>query len=304
MTAVEIDHLHYESSLVRIGSFRCPPTHPEFDTAGQITSYLLAFPRTSVYIQHASAPPVIADPNVVMLYNPGQEYRRKALSEKGDRTDWFTFSPATVREVLQPVDPAAAEREQLFLFSHSPSAPYLYLRQRLVLQHTTSGGQDRLFIEETMQEVLAQVVVQAYRAAGRDPRQRQKPQRQRRARTERAHRELVEGARALLARRYAASLTLEEIAGALYTSPYHLARLFRRHTGQTIHSYRNQMRLHASLERVADGVDLSQVALDLGYGSHSHFSSAFSSAYGFPPSTFRQAASARTVREMSKILTV
>jgi AraC-like DNA-binding protein len=50
------------------------------------------------------------------------------------------------------------------------------------------------------------------------------------------------------------------------------------------------VRLRAALEALP-GQDLTQLALDLGYSSHSHFSERFRQVYGRTPSEFRRAAS-------------
>jgi AraC family transcriptional regulator len=87
------------------------------------------------------------------------------------------------------------------------------------------------------------------------------------------------------------------------SSVFHLCRTFRRHTGSTLHGYRNQMRLRTALEQVAaPASDLTDLALDLGYSSHSHFTSAFRKAFGMAPSTFRRKATVQAVRELSSLL--
>jgi AraC-like DNA-binding protein len=89
----------------------------------------------------------------------------------------------------------------------------------------------------------------------------------------------------------------------VHYSPYHLARLFRREVGVPIHQYVNRLRLAAALERLADGVaDPTELALDLGYSSHSHFSDYFRRAFGTSPSAFRRLGTASRLRELSKNL--
>ena len=57
-----------------------------------------------------------------------------------------------------------------------------------------------------------------------------------------------------------------------------------------MHAYRNDVRLRLSLEAVMDGEqDLSQIALDAGFSSHSHFTSAFRAHFGLTPSGARDA---------------
>jgi AraC-like DNA-binding protein len=56
-----------------------------------------------------------------------------------------------------------------------------------------------------------------------------------------------------------------------------------------MHGYRNQLRLRAALESLRDPrVDLSGLALDLGFSSHSHFTVMFRRSFGCPPSQFRR----------------
>jgi AraC-like DNA-binding protein len=99
----------------------------------------------------------------------------------------------------------------------------------------------------------------------------------------------------LLGRRFAEPLTLSEIAAALHVSPFHLCHTFRRVTGVTLHAYRNQLRLRTALEQLeSGGADLTRLALDLGYSSHSHFTSSFRSLFGVPPSAVRHVVRARS----------
>ena len=66
-----------------------------------------------------------------------------------------------------------------------------------------------------------------------------------------------------------------------------MCRAFRAVTGSTLHAYRNRLRLQHSLEHVAGGESLLDLALDLGYSSHSHFTAAFRRLFGTTPSRVR-----------------
>lgn len=98
------------------------------------------------------------------------------------------------------------------------------------------------------------------------------------------HRTLVEDAKACLLHRLGERLSLPDVARAVGASPFHLARVFRAHTGFSLHGYRTRMRLIHALDRLADARrDLTGLALDLGFSSQSHFTDAFRSVYGVPP---------------------
>lgn len=73
-----------------------------------------------------------------------------------------------------------------------------------------------------------------------------------RASTLAAHSEVVQRTSLFLATAYGDEASLADVARAVHASPFHLARLFRRELGFTIHQYRHRLRLRAALERIAD----------------------------------------------------
>ena len=294
-----LDTILYSGRIGQIGSFFCPPWHPRFPNTGPIRGTIIVFPRTSVTITHLGKQPVVGDPNVIMFYNAGQRYTRGKLSDEGDICDWFGFDSRVIIDALRPIDPTVDSRwDKPFTFSHGPSMNAIYLQQRLLVNalHRTQQP-DFLFIEEKMLAILQQAIQARY--------QQERPFTKKSAATKKSHAELVAGAKAILSTRFREPLSLEAVAKKLYTSPFHLCRIFRQETGQTIHTYLNQMRLRASLEHVAArDVSLMELGLSLGFASHSHFTQAFRRAFGLPPSQLRQNVTAARLQKMSKILTV
>ena len=72
----------------------------------------------------------------------------------------------------------------------------------------------------------------------------------------------------------------------------------------SMHQYRSRLRLRTALERIHEGAsDLTRLALELGYSSHSHITEAFRRAFGLVPSACRQL-TRRSLREMSRNLKV
>jgi AraC family transcriptional regulator len=270
------DSLQFQSALVRIGSFRCPVSHPHFRDAGTITTQVFAFPRSVVWIEHEGQEPFVGDFTRASLYNPGQIYTRRAISTAGDRSDWFGVSPSLLREILVEFDPARADSGlPLFRYMYSPCDAPTYLRQRTVFEYIRNHPEpDTLRVEEQVVELLSGLVSAAYA-------QRPAPHR-----APRRHREIVEHTRAYLSQHFARKESLADVAAAVGCSVFHLCRLFRRETGLTLHAFRHELRLRRSLECVADSPgDLLSVALALGYSSHSHFTAAFNASFGVTPSS-------------------
>jgi AraC-like DNA-binding protein len=102
---------------------------------------------------------------------------------------------------------------------------------------------------------------------------------------------LARRARESLSRTYTETLPVGRIARDLGCSEGHLSRIFRRSTGLTLLGYRHGLRLCAALDRLeTDGDDLAALACDLGYASHSHFTSRFERTFGLTPSAYRKLA--------------
>lgn len=288
------DTIIFATRTLRIGTFRCRPSEPWFEDTGPISGHLIVFPRTSVRITYAGSRPIVTDPNLVMLYNDQQEYRRGKISERGDLCEWFEFAPEIILDAVQPYDPAVNDRHP-FKLTHGPSDTHAYLLQRQLVEQIASTEQpDQLYVEEALLALLNTVLRGVYQASGW---QRNASPMRRNA----SAAELIYGVKHLLATHFTQRITLDQIAQAVHCSPYHLCRIFRQQTGSSIHAYLNHLRLRTALEYLADGTgDLAALGVELGYSSHSHFTQAFKRAFGVAPSTLRQhpqrSTSAKTAR--------
>ena len=253
---------------VTVGAFRSHPRDRDFADSGPTRGHLLVFPRTCVSIQHAGRAAVVADPSVVMLYNRGQEYVRRAIAPIGDRCEWFAFPAAAILDARGDRDGDADRPFGARTFM--PSTAPCYWRAHAALRH---AGTDPTLAEELAVSLLDEVLAPQSRHVA----------------LARLHLELADAARRWLARRVAEHVTLDTLAAALATSPFHLARVFRRATGRTIHAYRTELRIRAAIERIHDTphLDLAALAHELGFSSHSHFTAAFKRVVGVPPSQAR-----------------
>lgn len=82
--------------------------------------------------------------------------------------------------------------------------------------------------------------------------------------------------------------SLTSIAAQLHISPAYLTDHFRRHEGISIARYQRRLRLSRALLELPHTEDIAALALDLGFSSHAHFSTAFLATYGETPSTYRR----------------
>jgi AraC family transcriptional regulator len=82
--------------------------------------------------------------------------------------------------------------------------------------------------------------------------------------------------------------SLTSIAAQLDVSPAYLTDQFRRHEGISVARYQRRLRLSRALLELPHTEDIAALALELGFSSHAHFSTAFRATYGETPSTFRR----------------
>ncbi len=273
------DRVIHATPDFRIGTFRCPVNHPEFATAGPIEGYTVAFPRSSVWIQHQDRPAFVADPGTVTIYNRCQPYIRRPLGAEGDRSDWLSLSRELAISIVAGIDPeAAANPDGPFPIAFGPSSAELYFQQRVLFHRALEGSIDEVELEQGV-VLLAGAALERALLAGRP----------RRSRRSASMREMVEAARAEIARDPFASRSIRELAATVGASPFHLCRSFRRFTGLTLHHYQLELRTRVALERIEGaGRNLSRLAQELGFSSHSHFTAAFRERMGQTPSRARR----------------
>lgn len=263
------------------GRFRLSVDSPNFANTGPIFWPTVVFARDPVIITQEGAEPVVADPNTTMVYNAMRPYTREALTDRGDRCEWFSVAPHLAMEIARSLGFKADSPESLVPFTHATCPPELYRDQRRLSHSLAASESDPLGLGEAVLDVFRRALEPGVGARRRRSAATTEP-------TRRAHRDLAENAKAVLAQRYADRLTLDELSDELEVSPFHLARTFRHWTGQTVHKYLTALRIAAALDFIAQGMPLNEVAACTGFSSHSHFTQTFGCLLGESPSAWRR----------------
>ncbi len=99
--------------------------------------------------------------------------------------------------------------------------------------------------------------------------------------------ELVRRVKELVAHAPHGRMGLEEISRAVGISPSHLAATFKGAERTTIHRYIMSQRLSRAASLLAGCDDMATLALNLGFASHSHFTTAFRRWAGCTPRLYR-----------------
>ena len=237
----------------------------------------LVFPYRGAYLRHVGDAQAVADANHVLLFNAGEGYRVSHPVDGGDASLTLALADPLLHELMPP---ALARRDGEPAFRHQ--ALRIDARaQALValLRHALRHGS----IEPLEAESLALTL--ASRSLG--PRTARMPG------ATHARQRLVDRAKLLLASDLGRRWTLDDIASEVGGSAVYLTQAFRQVEGMPLYRYQLRLRLARALDLLEGDIDLSSLAQDLGFSSHSHFAAAFRQAYGRTPSEFRDAATHR-----------
>jgi AraC family transcriptional regulator len=290
----------YSSPIVTVSNYCCRanksgPGEEELSEANRIVLI-----RRGAFSKHFGRKKITADVNQAVFFAKDSVYRVSHPVDCGDCGTTFTLAPRNLNDIVRARDPSIDEHpDRPFQFVTGPCHAKIYWRYRLLLQRLAGWREDPIehfWADVTTLQLVADVLEFAFdRQAS--------PRETRRIATDTDHAEKTETAKELLAARMSEHIMLDEIAREVGASPFNFARMFRRQTGLPVHRYLTLLRLRASLERLAESdVDLTILALHLGFSSHSHFTDVFRREFGETPSNFRRKASRKSIREISRNL--
>ena len=79
---------------------------------------------------------------------------------------------------------------------------------------------------------------------------------------------------------------LERLEKEFFVSREHIAREFKRQTGQTVHRYIVKARLDRCCTLIEQGLPITEVYKTSGFGGYNHFFRAFKKEYGMTPKEY------------------
>ncbi|HVR68948.1 MAG TPA: AraC family transcriptional regulator [Verrucomicrobiae bacterium] len=267
------------SPLVGVQDVHCRPETLACGCEECASRHLLVLPRRGAFVLHEDGKRAVVDTNQVTFFNAGHPHRISHLDIAGDDCTAVSFSDDLLDEVAGAAGVIADARgKRPFPAMNAPIGAAVALKSQVFFADLNHGDKSALTTEERAAELL-RLAFAAIRPPRRATGAATNPTRARRT---------AMAAQEWVAARPFENWTLGELAGGVGSSPYHLLRLFRAETGSTIHQYRMQLRLTAAARTILDGCDdLTGLALDLGFSSHSHFTDAFRRRFGMAPSALR-----------------
>jgi AraC family transcriptional regulator len=264
ITLKPVETLVFASDIVAFGKFRCPSTHALYRDSGPCSHHTFVFPRTTTSIRHENGAWFVGSPNTASLYNQNQIYTRSKIDDI-DASDWFVIADDILLDAIRSTDPDVRP-DRPFALTHVPVEAATYRAQRALFENV--GHLEPLEIEETVLNIFAKLMASGQRKCVR-------------------RRDAVEEVKRAIAAAPSRSIPFRDLARSVEISPFELCRQFRRETGFTLTQFRHSIRLRMALELLRSRRGLTDIALDLGYTSHSHFTAAFRNYFGITPSRYR-----------------
>jgi AraC family transcriptional regulator len=273
----------FESETLQIGLVE---TRPRSDACGEIERQSLnavVLPFAGVFAKHeAPRHHVTGTPSHAIYFAPDQPYRISFPGAIGDRAITLHFDDA-----LAPEHAGEGLPSQGLL-------PAQAMMLRNLLWTRLAKGEADAFETEALGLDLLGLSLGSMQGA-REPVRASAQARRKRA---------LERVKEAVALAPSDKWNVAKLADVANLSPFHLCHVFREAVGTSIYDYVMHERLAQTLDAVLDcGDDLTAIALDAGFASHSHFTARFRRFFGCTPAALRRAATAAKLAELRKIVT-
>lgn len=262
-----------ETNTLAIRDIRCSGNCRHRSPSECATTTHLVFPYRGAFLRHVGQAEAVAEANQLVFFNDDEEYTISHPVGGGDAC----LSVAIDQRLLHELAPADQLDTRPGVVFRQPARGIDPGAQALaaMLRHGLSRGALETLEAETMALTLI----------GRSLGERTSYARA----TTYGRRKLADRTKLLLAGDPGRRWTLGAIAAEVGVSPVYLTQVFAQAEGVPLYRYQLRLRLARALDLLGSYEDLTMLALDLGFSSHSHFTAAFRQHYGRTPAEFQRA---------------
>lgn len=252
----------YAGRLGRFQMIHCSGDEAAPPIPGSTHGYHLLVPLAGAFVWHRDVgAPVFANSKTILHVGSNDSY---------------TVSHPAGEELSAAFWPRRALLDELFgeigdrMPVSAPCHASIQLELRAMLAALRSGSEEIEFEEKAI-EWLVKVHAPVARGSAVSPKSMQ----------------AVRRAKEYIHAHFDDRLSLTQIAEAVGVSPVYLTQLFKAAEGVPLYRYHLDLRLNAALDRLPRCTDITRLALDLGFSSHSHFSTEFARRFGMTPADQR-----------------
>ena len=258
------------SRVALVEDLRCPGVGTRVAPEDFSPDFQVCLPYRGTFVWQVGGDDVVGDANQVLFVAGGEAFRICQPVFGAYAELILTPDPMVLAELVG-TDDARLRTHTLFRRRSRRAEPALQLRLAMYLHAGRHGGLAGVAGEEATLDLLGAALGGQASTSLPGP----------------ASRRLVSRTKEFLAAHLSRSLRLADIARAVGSSPAHLTTVFRRVEGVPLHRYLTQLRLARALVELPHSPDLTALALEVGFSSHSHFAASFRRAFGAPPSLVR-----------------
>jgi AraC-like DNA-binding protein len=268
----------FQSPLGLVENVGLRGTRPTRTVESVSSDFQVCLPYRGLFVWHVGGEDVVGDANQVLFVSTAQAYRFTAPLTEGYAELIITPAEQLLVELLGGAVTQLASHA-LFRLRSRRADPEVQLLRTRFLHRTGSGNWDLLAAEELVLAILRHALDGDSLAASPSP----------------ATSRLIRRTKEFVETHLSRSFRLGDVASSVGASPAYLTDVFRRFEGLPLHRYAQQSRLARALIELPHADDLTSLALELGFSSHSHFAAVFRRTFACTPSEFR--ASTRRRRE-------
>lgn len=246
----------------------CPPP------PGHADRFQVVLPYAGIFGYAVGQKAQLFDANRTLFVTAGEDYvDTHPVAGIGHASLIVTPARSILDEICGWAGPL---RHQAFRDSARPASLRLKLMAQQLRRH--AANDDRLHYDELVVATLREAIDQRLPSGGR------------------GSCELVDRAKQVLHACGHERISLDDIARDVGASAVYLTQEFTRTEGIPLYRYQMRLRLGRALVQLPHADSITDLALDLGFSSHSHFSAAFKAAFGLTPSAYRSGELPRTSR--------
>lgn len=228
----------------------------------------IALPYGGAFTWSVGGRTTFIDTNRVLFINAGEEFREThPIPGVGHASIIITPTPQTLEEVCRGI---SLQRHSAFQATSRPLSVQARLLVHNLLGRNGGGFDSSLEGDELTAAILTEVLKSGVPSHA--------PSR------------IVDQAKELLHARCGKPVRLDAIARELGVTGVYLTQSFTRAEGIPLYRYLMRLKLNKALIELPHRESITDLALELGFSSHSHFTAAFRSAFGLTPSEFRAGA--------------
>jgi len=278
-------HTLYESDFYQVLDFQCRCTDCAASKPEYSDSFSIAFVRKGNFLFNVFRRSLDSYNGCILITKPGYERTVTHAHAVPDECTIFAFRNSFYRELQQRYAHTKFfsdnDLHSTLLRTNMETEFLHFTIMQLVLQRSGSKLQIDQLVMQVIDKVLGTITDYTPDARIHD-------------RLKKQHLTTIERAKEYITGNFTQDISLMEIAGYCYVSPFHFSRIFKTFTAVSPHQYLLSIRLqHAAMLLGNSQMTVGDVAFSSGFNSIEYFTTAFRQQYKCPPAKYRTGATAR-----------